>query len=217
MNILFCGQELYLQPSGAVFWPQENLLIVADLHLEKGSSFARRGFFLPPYDSRATLNTLKNACVQTRCKRLLLLGDSFHDAGSYGRLSPEDRSALASLSELDPIWISGNHDSGFAPPGFIPMEEYAARGLTFRHIAVPGATNEISGHYHPKLVLKKPRLSSPCFMEDGNRLILPAFGAYTGGLSVSDPVIQALFQPSVRLYVLGAQAVFAVNPPVGND
>lgn len=211
MKIVFAGHDLTLHPSGALFWPDEGWLIVSDLHLEKGSHFARRGFFLPPYDTHKTLADLEAVCARTQCRRLLLLGDCFHDAQGYARLNEDDRAVFSALLIHDPIWIHGNHDGEFVPPGFTGAQEFTHRGLVFRHQAQPGAQAEISGHYHPKaeLLFHGSRLSRRCFIEDGRKMILPAFGAYTGGMAVTDPVVRALFTAPARHYILGQDKVYA--------
>lgn len=213
MKILFAGQEFFLHPSGVLIWPGENLLIVSDLHLEKGSHFARRGFFLPPYDSRRTLEDLARVCAETGIGRLMLLGDCFHDPQGYARLNDQTRAAFAALTSLNPLWIYGNHDGEFVPPGFTPMREWESRGLVFRHEATRQGQGEISGHYHPKAEIKfhGVRLSRRCFMEDGRKLILPAFGAYTGGLAVTDKAFRALFPVPPRYYVLGDKGVYRLD------
>lgn len=212
MKIIFGGHDFFLHYSGALYWPEENMLIVSDLHLEKGSHFARRGFFLPPYDSHDTLTTLMKVLKETSARKLLLLGDAFHDANGFERLGKKERFLFADLLAFNPIWIHGNHDAGFVPDGFMGMEDYAHRGLSFRHQASPGATNEISGHFHPKAEMQfgRGRHSCPCFIEDGQRMILPAFGSYTGGLPVTEAIIAELFV-NPKLYLLGEKRVYAIE------
>ncbi len=213
MILSFGGHEFFLHHSGALYWPDEKMLIVSDLHLEKGSHFARRGFFLPPYDSHDTLTSLKNVIDDLKPAQLLLLGDAFHDTRGFDRLGKKERALFADLLSLNPIWIHGNHDAGFVPEGFLGMEDHTNRGLTFRHQAVPGLTHEISGHFHPKaeIAFGGRRHACPCYIEDGNKLILPSFGSYTGGLSTTDPVIANLFTSPPNLYLLGENRVYYIE------
>lgn len=203
-------QTFHLHPSGVALWPRHRMAIVSDLHLEKGSHFARRGFFIPPYDTHATLDRLLRVCEAEQVERMLMLGDCFHDPQGYGRLDARARADFQSLLRYQPIWIRGNHDRNFVPPGFDAHTDYVCDGITFRHIAQPGAMYEISGHFHPKVkvVHKGAEISRPCFVTDGTRLIMPAFGSYTGGLFVDDPVMRTLFSGAISCHALGRDKVF---------
>jgi DNA ligase-associated metallophosphoesterase len=210
-------ERLMLDPAGVLAWPARRTLIVADLHLEKGSHFARGGRFLPPYDTRETLARLALALRRHAPERLILLGDSFHDDGGAARLPAEERALLARLlAGRRVVWIAGNHDP--APNG-LPGEaavELADGPLVFRHIAAPGPQRgEVSGHYHPKgtLATRAGGVCRPCFLSDGRRLVLPAFGAYTGGLDAAEPALAALFPRGARAFLLGAERLYAA--PVG--
>lgn len=211
MKIAFGGHELVLHQAGCLYWPQQRLLIVSDLHLEKGSHYARRGFFLPPYDTHRTLQSLLEVCEETDCARLLLLGDCFHDPGGFSRLSAENRMLFNELRRWNPIWIFGNHDGDFAPEGFDAMASYLHQGILFNHISSASQAYEISGHYHPKAIIPETRISKPCFIEDGRKLILPAFGSYTGGLCVTDKAFQTLFQTKPRIYLSGAGKIYRIE------
>jgi uncharacterized protein len=212
MTLVFAGEALLLLPSGALLWPRRQMLVVSDLHLEKGSHWARRGYFVPPYDTHATLARLLRACDDTQARRLMLLGDCFHDPGGHARLDAAARADFDALQRFEPIWIRGNHDGSFVPPGFEAHDTYQDEGLVFRHEAEPGAVHEISGHFHPKarVVHRGSSVERPCFAEDGCKLILPAFGAYTGGLPVEDPAIQRLLRGPRRYHLLGRGRVFSV-------
>lgn len=212
-DIVFAGHMLSLHPSGALFWPARRMLIAADLHLEKGSHYAARGYFLPPYDTHKTLLRLLDVIREMQAENLLILGDCFHDPAGYERLSAKDRDLFGKLGALKPLWIRGNHDGDFVPPGFASHDAYEMDGLVFRHEAAPGAEGEISGHFHPKALIahRGERIARPCFIEDGKRLILPAFGTYTGGLFIDDPAIASLFGDDVRLYLLGRHKIFALH------
>jgi uncharacterized protein len=202
------GADLLADLSGALIWPQCRLLAVADLHLEKGSGFAARGQLLPPYDTAQTLARLAAAIARHEPETVVCLGDSFHDRGASRRLGPADGERLAGLVRGRRwIWIAGNHDP--APPlhlGGAVRAELVLGPLLFRHIAAAaGSPGEVSGHFHPKAALswRGRRLGGRCFIGDERRLILPAFGAYAGGLDVRDPAIAGLFGARARIHILG--------------
>ena len=190
----FAGQEFLADSQGGLFWPAEEALLVADLHLEKASWFARLGQMLPPYDSHATLSAVERLVGQTGARRLYCLGDSFHDRFGCDRLPDAARALLLSLTALlDWHWILGNHDPAFADHcGGALAEEVVVRGIILRHEAVrDDPAPEISGHFHPKLRvnLKGRHVSRRCFVATATKLILPAFGSLTGGLDASHPEI----------------------------
>ena len=190
----FAGETLFPSSEGALFWPAERALLVADLHLEKSSWFARLGQFLPPYDSHATLSALASEVERTGASRLFCLGDSFHDRFGCERLPANARDLLQQLtSKLDWTWIVGNHDPGFADHcGGRIEDEVEIAGIILRHEAVPAETRpEISGHFHPKLRIhiKGRRVSRRCFVASASKIIMPAFGSLTGGLDARHPEI----------------------------
>lgn len=211
----FANQEMLLVNGRALYWPRERALLVADLHLEKGSFFAARGQMIPPYDSRETLARLAGALRETGARRVYALGDSFHDADGEARLEPHAAGMLDALTRAaEWVWITGNHDEGLSGKlrGTIAHELEVA-GVTLRHEASAGEERpEISGHFHPKLRLRVRERSivRPCVVvaegssEQSGRMILPAFGAYTGGMDAADPAIRAALQP--------ARAITAVLP-----
>jgi DNA ligase-associated metallophosphoesterase len=212
------GVMLEAAPEGALWWADEGMLVVADLHLEKGSSFARRGQLLPPYDTAETLARLGHLVTRYRPRVVVALGDSFHDPDAAGRLSPRDRADLAALQVgRDWIWLAGNHDP-HAPVGVagLTLESLAVGRLTFRHEPAPApADGEIAGHLHPaaRVVGRGRSVRRRCFACDGYRLVMPAFGAYTGGLDVLDPAFDGLFAPaSFCAFMLGEERVYAVGP-----
>ena len=190
----FAGHDFLASPDGALFWPAERALLVADLHLEKASWFARFGQMLPPYDSHTTLSALARDVARSGAERLYCLGDSFHDRFGCDRLPADARALLMALTgRLDWVWITGNHDAGFVDHcGGRIAEELHVRGIVLRHEAVAGdPTPEISGHFHPKLRLhrKGRNLSRRCYVASATKLILPAYGALTGGLDAHHPEI----------------------------
>ena len=190
----FAGETFVATPDGALHWPAEQALLVADLHLEKASWYAIGGQFLPPYDSLATLTALANVVQRTGVRRLYCLGDSFHDRFGCDRLPEQARALLLELTgALDWTWVLGNHDPGFADHcgGRLAEEELVA-GIILRHEAVRADPRaEISGHFHPKyrLSLKGRSVSRRCIVASDTKLILPAFGSLTGGLDASHPEI----------------------------
>jgi DNA ligase-associated metallophosphoesterase len=209
----FHGAGLLADASGALYWPAKETLVVADLHLEKGSAFAANGTLLPPYDSRETLRRLQAVLQRHRARRVICLGDSFHDTAAAERLAAEDAATLRLLTASHEwIWITGNHDpEAPADLGGLAAREFRADRLVFRHEAATHAAGEVSGHFHPKaLVPARGRvLSGRCFVTDGDRLILPAFGAYAGGLDVRNPAIECLLGPKYKVLILGRARVHA--------
>lgn len=205
------GVPLLLDPAGALLWPDAGLVAVADLHLEKASSLARRGHLLPPYDTHATLSRLAALVTRHRPRRLVCLGDSFHDVQGPQRLAPEDRRALARIAaETQILWVEGNHDPGVIPAGLGQgLGELHEGALVFRHAArLRSGGGEISGHYHPKASVRHStrRITGRCFVTDGQRLILPAFGTFTGGLDVRDEVFSPLFPQGFEVVLLGERS-----------
>ncbi|QPQ54579.1 ligase-associated DNA damage response endonuclease PdeM [Allosphingosinicella flava] len=190
----FVGHILMALPDGALFWPDRGALLVADLHLEKASWFARIGQMLPPYDSIATLTDLTAIVHRTGAREIWCLGDSFHDKYGCDRLPLRARELLTALTASTRwTWITGNHDPGFADHcGGAIVEEAEVDGLLLRHEAQPGETRpELSGHFHPKLriSLKGRQVARRCFVVTERKLILPAFGSLTGGLDPAHPEI----------------------------
>ena len=213
-TVTIAGVTLVADLSGALFWQDERLLVVSDLHLEKGSSYARRGVLLPPYDTAATLSRL--ACVIARHdpRTVIALGDSFHDRDAHGRLSERDRDAITALqARRDWIWIAGNHDPALPDDlGGAVAGEVAIGGLVFRHEPT-GAAGEIAGHLHPKarVSTRGRSVERRCFAADGERLVMPSFGAYTGGLSIRDLAFAKIFQTlGFVAHVLGDRRLHAI-------
>ena len=209
------GERLLLDCAGAAFWAEERTLILADIHFEKGSSLARSGALLPPYDTRTTLRRLTALMDSYVPIRVIALGDSFHDAEAADRLDQEERTLLAALvARTDRIWIEGNHDPH--PPRWLGGSvtgELAIGGLVFRHEpSVIRQNGEIAGHLHPCATVTRHgrSLRRRCFASDEIRLVMPAFGAYAGGLDVGDVAIAGLFADAFAAYMLGGRRVYAV-------
>ncbi|PLK26852.1 ligase-associated DNA damage response endonuclease PdeM [Novosphingobium sp. TH158] len=203
----FAGEEWRFLRSGALFWPRENALLVADLHLEKGSFFARFGQMIPPYDSRETLERLAIAIRESGARRVICLGDSFHDARGADRLEPYAAGMLSALTRVaDWLWITGNHDEGLSPRhGGTLAQEAVIGGVILRHQARRGECGaELSGHFHPRLRLsvRGRNIVRACAVASENRLVLPAFGAFTGGMDAADPEILAALQPARTIRAL---------------
>jgi DNA ligase-associated metallophosphoesterase len=194
--IAVAGVTFAADASGALYWADERLLIVSDLHLEKGSSFAMRGILLPPYDTAATLARLAALVARYDPRRVIALGDSFHDSEAHARVSEEDRDAIAAMQAgRDWIWIAGNHDP--LPPASLRgavAAEIAIGPVCFRHEPT-GAAGEIAGHLHPKarVATRGRSIERRCIASDGVRAVLPSFGAYTGGLNIRDRAFAKIF------------------------
>ena len=204
----FGGHRLLALGAGALFWPERRALLVADLHLEKASWFARFGQLLPPYDSQATLADLTGLVAATDATEIWCMGDSFHDVEGCERLSPAARAALVALTHTTRwTWITGNHDPVLADRcGGAVAGEAVVDGLVLRHEALAAETRpELSGHFHPKLRVRVRgrQVARRCFVATDRKLILPAFGALTGGLDAGHPEI-------VRAVGRGAEALVPV-------
>jgi DNA ligase-associated metallophosphoesterase len=209
------GETVLLDPQGAAFCPAHRALIVGDMHFEKGSSYARSGQLLPPYDSRATLLKLAEVVGRHQPSVIIALGDSFHDREAGSRLGREERAMLETLKRVaDFVWITGNHDP--EPPDWLGghvAAELALGGLTLRHEPHPALhLGEVAGHLHPCASVAKwgRSVRRRCFVSDGLRLVLPSFGAYTGGLDVREAPITSLFAGPFHAYMLGSRRVYAV-------
>lgn len=218
MEISFMNSTLVLDPTGCLFWKEESLLVVSDLHLEKGSSFAaNKGLFIPPYDTQATLEKLALRVLHWQPKTVLSLGDSFHDDDAANRLPNSYKQHLSQLMlGRDWIWVSGNHDP--SPPrdlGGTFCEEIHIGSLNFCHEPKPEfKAGEIAGHLHPaaKIRQRGKSVRRRCFVGDEKRLIMPAFGAFTGGLNVLDKAYKGLFsEKTFKSWMISGEHIFEMS------
>lgn len=214
--VTVAGERAVCDPRGVLYFPELSLLAVSDLHLEKGSSLARRGALIPPYDTAATLARLQAVIADYAPRIVISLGDSFHDGEGASRLHDDFRERLEKLmAGRDWFWIAGNHDPD--APADLPGEtvrELAVASLVFRHEPSKGqAEGEVAGHLHPcaRIVQRGRSVRRRCFAGDGSRMIMPAFGAYTGSLNVLDRAYAGLFnRESLVAYMMGKDRIFAL-------
>ena len=205
LSVLVAGEACVLRCSGALWLPAHGALVAADLHLEKGSAFAMRGQMLPPYDSRATLDRLEAEIAALDPATVILLGDSFHDTRAIPRMAADDRARLDRLAEgRDWLWLEGNHDREA-----LARDAHEPEALS----ADDDRRGEVAGHLHPcaRVAAYGRGVRRACFVTDGSRLILPAFGAFTGGLNVRDPAIAGLFAAPPMAAALGRDRVHALE------
>ena len=214
-SFTFAGADMVADPTGALWWPGERALLVADLHLEKASSLARIGTFLPPYDTRTTLARLAAAIARWNPARVVALGDSFHDPEAMDRIGPEDRSTLSALMVgREWNWIAGNHETKRrchedGEPLMAMQAVLELSGIRLTHESGTGSAPEISGHYHPSASVRihGRRVTRRCFVTDGRTMIMPAFGCYTGGLDIRDPAVAGRFPGGFTAFLLGQSVV----------
>jgi DNA ligase-associated metallophosphoesterase len=214
-RIEVAGEAVTLRPSGALWLEAAATLVVADVHFEKGSAYAARGQMLPPFDTREALRRLEAEARETAAKTIVFLGDAFHDGWAEDRLAADDRAHLEAMArERHLVWVVGNHDAegpGSLPGQVIPDLAYGA--LILRHEPTAGvALGEVAGHLHPcaRVVGRGGSTRRRCFITDGERLILPAFGAFAGGLNVRDVAFSGLFIRAPLAVCLGRGKAHAV-------
>ena len=204
-NIKFANENFEISPFGAIFWPNEEILIVSDLHLEKGSSYYQRGTFLPPYDTFDTINRLEEIIKQTYPKKVLLLGDTMHDKNGLLRMPNKMKEKFFSLLEKwSFVLISGNHDEEFKGYDLKLFPSFKIGKITFRHQSSFDETTEISGHFHPVIntKFKGVRIRTPCFLVTENKIILPSFGTFTGGLDIKNDAFKDIISKNTSAYII---------------
>ncbi len=215
-TLSICGKLFRADMSGALYWPGQDALIVADLHLEKGSSFAQRGQMLPPYDTRDTLQRLAEVIDRYDAGTIIALGDSVHDLEACQRIGLEELEILQIMQEdREWIWVTGNHDPAIGERlGGTVTGDIEVEGITLRHVPRPGhITHEIAGHLHPaaRLSVHGYSIRRPCFVGNGRRLVMPAFGTFTGGLNILEPPFEPLFgNDGLRVWMLGQEGLYPV-------
>ena len=208
----FGGRVFEMHPSGALYWPSQFSLLVADLHFEKGSSYHKTGQFLPPYDTHQTLEKLEGVIKHFKPRRIFFLGDTFHDMSAWKRMPDVNKSRLLNAVEnLEAVWIEGNHDWGGVPDKFKSLESIEVDGITLRHIMQRNyLAPEISAHFHPAGIIKfgGVRVRRPCFIKSAQKFVMPSFGVLTGGLDFSDDAFKAFHNHETQLFFLGERTVF---------
>src|SRR5262245_60696362 len=213
-EILVGGAALVADPAGVLYWPEQQALVVADLHLEKGSGLASRGLLLPPYDTAASLGRLSGLVTRYAPRLVIALGDSFHDGDGARRMAPQHRDALRVLQRArDWLWIAGNHDPDpDAAIGGRCAAMLALGGLTFRHEPKPQEDTAVAGHLHPvaRLHVRGQGIRRRCFVSDHGRIVMPAFGSYAGGLNVRHAAFAGLFSARFTAHILGEHRLYAV-------
>jgi len=211
----FAGHNFEPLPSGALYWRARETLLVADLHLEKMASFARRGQMLPPYDTGMTLARLEADLRRTGAKTLLALGDTFHRPDASSLLTHSDRMRLDGMVDaVNCIWIAGNHDPFAHAIGGTCLPGIELDGLTFTHEPVRGGKGLVAGHLHPaaRVAIDGPSPRSPCFVHDTRLLILPAYGSSTGAINILSPPFHGLLHwPAMEVVMLGRDRTYPVN------
>ena len=203
-EIEFAKNKFILQQDGSLYWPKKKSLILSDLHLEKSSFFAKVGDFLPPYDSKETLLKLNSKINEFDVKRIILLGDIFHDKEGILRLNYRLKKYIEELCQkYKIIWLTGNHDGDVRPHHVEFCSHYKIENINFNHKSSNFVKNEISGHFHPKVYINifKTKIFKPCFLVGKSKLILPAYGSYTGGLDCKNEVFKDIFNDNYKVYV----------------
>ena len=209
--INFNNHEFKINNDGVLFWLEKKIAIVSDLHLEKGSSFASSGQFIPPYDSEETLKKLINFVKKHEVQTIILLGDTFHDRGALNRMSSKVKSIFDSLVEnYEIIFVLGNHENKMKSAFIKFYERYIVDDIHFLHEAVLEKKYQISGHFHPVASLKinSKKITEKCLIHSENHIIMPAFGEFTGGLNINNPVFKPFLNRNYYIYFLTKKSVY---------
>ena len=209
--INFNNHKFQISKEGILFWFDKQIAIIADLHLEKGSSFGPSGQFLPPYDSEETLNKIFKTIKNHKIKTIILLGDTFHDKNAFDRMSEKVFILFKSLIEkYEVIFILGNHESKFEIGRISFLNEYVIDDIHFIHQALPTSIFQISGHFHPVASVKSSikKITAKCLLHTNNHIILPSFGQYTGGLNINSPVFKPFVNNDSKIYMLTKKSIY---------
>ena len=207
----FCNHGLQICKEGVLFWLEKEIAIVSDLHLEKGSSYASSGQYIPPYDSEETLLKLLDILNNYRVKKVILLGDTFHDKDAFLRMTPKVRFLFEDFTKkYEVIFILGNHENKIKIEGIKFHQEYILDDIHFLHEAIQKNINQISGHFHPVASIKvsSKKITSKCLIHSNNHLILPSFGEFTGGLNINDPVLKPFISKDYNIYFLTKKSIY---------
>ena len=215
MRVNFANQILILQNDGSIYWPVNKALILTDLHLEKGSFYAHQEISnIPPYDSIDTINKLHSKLKTLSVKKIILLGDIFHDEHGLKRMPLDTKNKLNKICKnYEVIWIIGNHDGFESPKGSKVCFTYFLDGITFTHISSKKFSNEISGHYHPKVAFKVrgKKISKACFLISKKKIIMPSYGVYTGGMYAQSNIFKNVLESGFNTYVFSKKGVFLIK------
>ena len=210
-TIEFYNHKLQINKEGILFWLEKEIAIVSDLHLEKGSSFASTGQFIPPHDSEETLKKLLNVIDNYKVKKVILLGDTFHDKDAFHRMSSKVRFLFEELiKNYEVIFILGNHENKMKIDSINFYQEYVVDNVRFIHEAVQENINQISGHYHPVASIKvsSKKITTKCLIHTNNHIILPSFGVFTGGLNIHDSVLKPFISQDSNIYFLTKKSIY---------
>jgi len=213
MIFKFQGHEFQISPEGILFWLEKKIAIVSDLHLEKGSSYAASGQFIPPYDSLETLNNLIKSVEKNKVSELILVGDVFHDQKALERMSEDVKSLFKGLiKRYKTIFVRGNHDANLSLEGVYCCDEYDLENIHFVHEASKKNINQISGHFHPVVSLKvnSKKITTKCLVVSKKSIILPSYGKYTGGLNINKPPLKNLININSIIFLLTKNSVYKI-------
>ena len=211
ITINFNNHKFQISKEGILFWFDKQIAIIADLHLEKGSSFGPSGQFLPPYDSEETLNKIFKTIKNHKIKTIILLGDTFHDKNAFDRMSEKVFILFKSLIEkYEVIFILGNHESKFEIGRINFLNEYVIDDIHFIHQALQTSIFQISGHFHPVATVKSSikKITAKCLLHTNNHIILPSFGEYTGGLNINNPVLKPFVSHESKIYMITNKSIY---------
>ncbi len=210
-TIKFCNHGLQICKEGILFWLEKEIAIVSDLHLEKGSSYASSGQYIPPYDSEETLLKLLDVINNYKVSKVILLGDTFHDKNAFLRMTPKVRFLFEDFTKkYEVIFILGNHENKIKIEGIKFYQEYIVDNIHFLHEAIQKNINQISGHFHPVASIKvsSKKIISKCLIHSNNHIILPSFGEFTGGLNINDPVLKSFISEDANIYFLTKKSIY---------